>query len=107
MEVKLGPCLCGLPEKVEKGKDGEPVIVRCPLYQSYPIMDSDGKTVEEWKCAIAWMPILQIENRIAAEAGAKYTESLRNELVARMDRAERLRGPRPMKTVVEQDSGEA
>ena len=110
MEVKLGPCLCGQPEKIEAGEDGTPVIVRCPLYQSYKITGTDGKVTEEWKCAIAWMPILQIENRTATDAVAKYTESLRNELIARLDRAERRvagPGPAPMKTVLEQPSGEA
>ncbi len=104
MEVKLGPCLCGEPEKVVAGEDGKPVIVRCPLYQSFSITDADGVSREEWKCSLAWTAILQVENRLATDAVAKYTESLRNELVSRLDRAERLRGPRAMKTIVEQHS---
>lgn len=101
MEVKLGPCLCGQPEKIEAGEDGKPVIVRCPLYQCFLITDTDGKVQEEWKCAIAWMTILQIENRAAVDACAKYTESFRNELIARVDGARlRVRGATPI-TVIE------
>jgi len=107
MEVKLGPCLCGEPEKYEMSEDGKPVITRCPLYQSYPIRDTEGKVTEEWKCAIAWLPILQIETRTAVDAAAAYTESLRNELIARIDRAARLRGPTSLNMmVVEPESGE-
>lgn len=108
MEIKLGPCLCGQPEKLLEGKDGTPFILRCPLYQSFPICDKDGKVKEEWKCSIAWMPILQIENRTATDGVAAYLESFRNELVVRIDAAARLRGPRPGMKVVEAEehSGE-
>ncbi len=97
MEVKLGPCLCGKPEKIVEDEDGNPVIVRCPLYQSLKVQTEPGVWEDEWKCSIAWTPILLIENRNAMDACAKYTESLRNELIARVDRSRReALGQRPL-----------
>ncbi len=90
MEVKLGPCLCGQPEKMEADADGKPVLVRCPLYTSLKVLNEKGEWEDEWKCSIAWVPILLIENRKATDACAKYTESFRNELIARVDRSARV-----------------
>ena len=89
MEVKQGKCLCGDPERMETGPDGKPVLIRCPLYQSLKVQTEPGVWEDEWKCSIAWTPILLIENRNAMDACAKYTESLRNELIARVDRSRR------------------
>ena len=101
MEVKQGKCLCGEPERMETGLDGKPVLIRCPLYQSLKVQTEPGVWEDEWKCSIAWTPILLIENRNAMDACAKYTESLRNELIARVDRAARRIAAREPMTVIE------
>ena len=91
MEVKLGKCLCGDPERMEQDENGKPVLVRCPLYQSLKVQTAPGVWEDEWKCSIAWTPILLIENRNAMDACAKYTESFRNEVIARIDDARAAR----------------
>ncbi len=88
MEVVEGDCLCGKPERMET-RDGKPVLVRCPLYCKLYVNAAGGEKREEWKCAIAWMPILQIENAAETKAVASYIESFRNETVARVDAAQR------------------
>lgn len=40
-----------------------------------------GKEVDEWICAIAALPLLQIEVAKEARQGAAATESFRNEMV--------------------------
>lgn len=40
-----------------------------------------GGEVDEWACAIAWLPILQIENALQTRQVGAATESFRNEMV--------------------------
>jgi hypothetical protein len=40
-----------------------------------------GKEVDEWGCAIAWMPILLIENSQQQRQTGAAVESFRNEMV--------------------------
>ena len=40
-----------------------------------------GKEVEEWGCAIAWMPMLMIENSQQQRQTGAAVESFRNEMV--------------------------
>jgi hypothetical protein len=44
-----------------------------------------GENVDEWMCAIAAMPMLQIEVAKEARQGAAATESFRNEMVRAQD----------------------
>ncbi len=39
-----------------------------------------GQDINEWGCAMAWMPILLIENAKEVRQGAAATESFRNEM---------------------------
>jgi hypothetical protein len=41
-----------------------------------------GKEIDEWGCAIAWQPILMIENSQQQRQTAAAIESFRNEVVA-------------------------
>jgi hypothetical protein len=51
-----------------------------------------GEPVDEWDCAVKWLPILLIENAQQSRQAGAATESLRNEIVKRADqRAEALR----------------
>ncbi len=106
MDVKLGPCLCGEPERMEVDENGKPVLVRCPLYVSLKVQNEKWEREDEWKCSIAWAPILLIENRNATDACAKYTESFRNELIARVDRSARLAAREPATLIEVQDAPE-
>lgn len=40
-----------------------------------------GKEIDEWACAIAWMPILLIENSQQQRSTGAAVESFRNEMV--------------------------
>lgn len=40
-----------------------------------------GKEVDEWACAIAWMPVLLIENSQQQRSTGAAVESFRNEVV--------------------------
>ena len=44
-----------------------------------------GKEVEEWACAVAWLPMLAIENSQNTRMSGAAVESFRNEMVRRMD----------------------
>ena len=41
----------------------------------------NGAEVDEWACAIVWMPILSINTSKEVRQGAAATESLRNEII--------------------------
>lgn len=40
-----------------------------------------GKEIDDWACAIAWMPVLQIETAQQTRQVGAATESFRNEMV--------------------------
>lgn len=44
-----------------------------------------GKEVDEWACAIAWLPMLLINTAQESRQGAAATESFRNEVKAASD----------------------
>jgi len=41
-----------------------------------------GKEVDEWGCAVSWMPVLAIENAQQSRQAGAAVETLRNEIVA-------------------------
>jgi len=42
---------------------------------------NDGKDIEEWGCAMSWLPILLIENAQQSRSTGAAVESFRNEMV--------------------------
>ena len=46
------------------------------------INPNTGQEIDEWGCAIAWQPILMIENSQQQRQTAAAVESFRNEIVA-------------------------
>lgn len=42
---------------------------------------NSGTEVDEWKCAVTWLPVLLIETSGQVRQGAAATESFRNEMV--------------------------
>ena len=75
---------CPLGSKCEEIKDG--AIHRCSWYVTMvgknPQTDEDVNTKD---CAIAWMPILLIENSKQQRSTAVAVESMRNETVKSAD----------------------
>lgn len=44
-----------------------------------------GAAVDEWQCAVVWIPILAIEGSRSTRSVASAVESMRNEVVQRQD----------------------
>lgn len=44
-----------------------------------------GKDVDDWECAISWIPILLVEVAKETRQGAAATESFRNEVVKKQE----------------------
>ena len=49
-----------------------------------------GKHTEEYGCAVAWLPILQIENAQQSRQTGSAVESFRNEMVRQNDQTHKL-----------------
>lgn len=65
----------------------EDTIEHCPLHIEMRGKDATGKDHDTWKCAIAWMPLLQIEVAGTNRTVAKAVQSARNEQTKRQDAA--------------------
>ena len=78
MKIKAGN-YCPLLQK-------ECIGLQCAWISQIRGMDPQtGEDVDEWDCAIKWLPFLMIENtKKNIESGAAV-ESFRNEVVQRMD----------------------
>ena len=79
MKIKAGT-YCPLLQK-------ECIGLQCAWITQIRGMDPQtGEDVDEWDCAIKWLPFLMIENtKKNIESGAAV-ESFRNEVVQRMDK---------------------
>ena len=85
MEIRT---TCPLGSTCEEAKEG--YIERCAWYTRVGGVTPEGKEVDEWKCAIAWMPTLQLEMSRTNLGQTVAIESLRNETIERQDAALRL-----------------
>lgn len=82
MEIKLAGCPLGAKCEEVKSPQGEQILYRCPWYTKVMGVDTNtGKEVEDWGCAIAWLPTLLINTANESRKGAAATESFRNEMV--------------------------
>lgn len=75
------------------GKDVSRVCHTCPLWvQVRGMHPQTGEPVDEWKCSLAWLPLLAIEQaRQTSQAGAAV-ESFRNEMVRANEDARQMLG---------------
>lgn len=66
-----------------------------------------GKDLEEWGCAMAWLPILTIENSQQQRQTSAAVESFRNEMVKANEVGQKVllaaTGVLPQKTLIESD----
>lgn len=77
MEVKM---TCPLGAECEEIKDNK--IHRCVWYVCLKGKDPQSeKAIDEWKCSMAWMPIMLVENAQTNRGQTKALESFRNEMV--------------------------
>jgi len=76
---------CPLGSTCEEIVDGK--IHRCAWYTEMKGTDAQGEEHNDWKCAMAWMPILQVEVAGTQRGVAASVNSMRNENVKRQDLA--------------------
>ncbi|MDO8706435.1 MAG: hypothetical protein Q7J84_15960 [Sulfuricaulis sp.] len=63
-------------------KDVSKVCHTCPWYTLLRGKNpQSGAEVDDWGCAISWLPVLLIETSKEVRQGAAATESFRNEMV--------------------------
>lgn len=71
---------CPLGSECEEIKDNK--IYRCMWYTKVVGQDPNtGETIDDWSCAISWMPTLQIEMSNTNRQTGAAVESFRNETV--------------------------
>lgn len=97
METKIASCPLGAKCEEVKEENGKPVLYRCPWYTQVRGTDMNtGKEIDNWACAIAWLPTLMINTANEARKSVAATESFRNAVVKERDiqTAEALRAIR-------------
>jgi hypothetical protein len=106
MELKT-VLTCPLGAKCEEIKDN--AIHRCVWYQTFAGTNpSTGEQVDEKGCAMAWLPILMIENSKQQLSTGAAVESFRNEMVKAQEASQQvliaaaLSKPQTIKYVEEQ-----
>jgi hypothetical protein len=71
---------CPLGHKCEEVKDG--AIHRCNWFTRLAgINPNTGEAMDEYSCAISWLPVLLIENSQQQKSTSAAVESFRNEMV--------------------------
>jgi len=86
VEVKT---FCPLGSKCEEAKDG--MIHRCAWYGRVRGVDKNtGEEVDDWRCAMNWMPFLLIENSAMQRSTSAAVESFRNEMVKANESSQQL-----------------
>lgn len=77
VEIKID---CPLGSTCEKAENG--VIVRCAWYTKLAGKHPQSEEyVDQWGCAIAWLPVLSVEMSQTNRGQTRALESLRNEVV--------------------------
>lgn len=87
MESRIGSCPLGAKCEEIKEIDGIQVKFVCPWYVK--VQGKNPQTeefIDDWRCAIAWMPILQIEHSLHERQTGAAVESFRNEMTKQNDR---------------------
>jgi hypothetical protein len=81
MEMKI---TCPLGSQCEEIKDN--VLCRCAWYTKLVGKDPQSqKEYDEWRCAIAWFPIMQVEVSQTNRGNQEAVISLRDEMIKRQD----------------------
>jgi hypothetical protein len=73
-------CVCPLGAQCEEVKDG--AIHRCMWHiKVRGANPNTGEELDEWRCAMAWLPLMLIENSQQQRQTGAAVESFRNEMV--------------------------
>lgn len=82
MEVRIADCPLGAKCEEVKTEGSRQILYRCPWYiKVRGLNPNTGEDIDSWNCAIAWLPLLQINTANEARQGAAATESFRNEVI--------------------------
>ncbi len=82
MEVRIADCPLGAKCEEVKTVEGRQVLYRCPWYKQLRGKNpQSGEPVDEWDCAIGWLPVLLVENTKEAIGVSASIDSFRNEMV--------------------------
>ena len=71
---------CPLGHKCEEARDG--AIHRCAWFTKLAGQLPDGSQADEQGCAMAWLPVLLVENARVVRGTSAAVESFRNEVVS-------------------------
>lgn len=81
MEINY-TCPLGHQCETVSEREGKPVVNRCAWYTQIAGKDPQGEEfINQWRCSLAWMPILLIENAQTNRGQTAAIESFRNETV--------------------------
>ena len=82
MEIKIADCPLGAKCEEVKEESGKQVLYRCPWFVRIRGKNPQyEEEIDEWRCAIAWTPMLLIENAQQSRQTGAAIESFRNEVV--------------------------
>ncbi|SHL42852.1 hypothetical protein SAMN05216428_102376 [Nitrosospira sp. Nsp11] len=91
METKIADCPLGAKCEEARTENGKPVLYRCPWYIQVRGNDvNTGTEIDNWGCAIAWMPTLMINTANESRKGVAATESFRNEMVKQGEQTQQV-----------------
>ena len=77
VETKI---ICPLGAMCEEAKDG--VIHRCAWYAMVRgVNKNTGEEIDDWRCAMNWLPMLMIENSAMQRETGAAVESFRNAMM--------------------------
>lgn len=77
MDVRI---TCPFGHQCERAKDG--AMERCALYTKIVGRDPQSEQLlDEWRCSLAWMPLLMVENAQTNRGQTEALESFRNQVV--------------------------
>ena len=80
---------CPLGAECETVKDGK--IHKCMWHVKLVGKDpNSGEDLDQWGCAMAWMPLLSIENSRQQRSTSAAVESFRNEMVKSNENSQKL-----------------
>ena len=75
---------CPLGSKCEEVRDNK--LYRCAWYTEIEGKNPQSEeTIKEWRCAMAWLPMLSVENAQTNRGQTVALESFRNETVKGQD----------------------
>lgn len=87
MEIREGQCPLG--SKCQEVKDD--IIYQCPWYTKMrgkdPQTDAD---IDEYRCALAWLPVLMVEHSMFERQTGAAVESFRNKMTEQNDQMLKL-----------------